>query len=178
MGSTASGLKWDTNTATVLSFWDKCRYSDRNSRNTVLRNTRERLWLAQLPLFLVCNHGSLLRRHSLGLSDRLPPVWTRANKGQGMFPWLQQTFVAEEDFGEPKECMRSTVTREKDQLHVFSTLLFLCRWPRKETAFGHKENLHQVLHCGMGTACHDCCFVLCTRLLRNFTFWIWFVNGI
>ena len=78
---------------------------------------------------------------------------------------------------EPQECLWSTASRDKNQLHVLLTLFFLCRRQHKETAFGHQENLHQVLHGGMGTACHDCCFVLCPGLLRNFAFWIWFVNG-
>jgi len=29
-------------------------------------------------------------------------IWTRANKGQGMFPWLQQTFVEEDSVTSPK----------------------------------------------------------------------------
>ena len=57
-------------------------------------------------------------------------------------------------------------------------LLFLYRGEYKQTSFVRQEDVHQVLHCGMGTACIGCWCVHCAGLHRSFSLWIWFVNKV
>lgn len=61
----------------------------------------------------------------------------------------------------------------KITLHVL--VVNFCSRQRKETKFKSEEDLHQVLHCGMGTSCSGCWFMHCAWLHRIISCRIWFV---